>query len=143
VQSLRLRAGQLMGLGDVSGLSVPKTTLVCPPRDGGTIGTRTFIPVLPHAAIGVLGAVSVATALLLPGGVGAELAARGGPDGHLGLVDVEHPSGHLTVEVELDGSADPPAVLSAGVVRTARKLFDGIVFPAPYARPGRAGPSSR
>jgi 4-oxalomesaconate tautomerase len=138
VQSLRLRAGQLMGLGDVSGLSVPKTTLVCPPRDGGTIGTRTFIPVLPHAAIGVLGAVSVATALLLPGGVGAEFAACGGPDGHLGLVDVEHPSGHLKVQVELDASADPPAVLSAGVVRTARKLFDGIVFPAPYpARQGR------
>ncbi len=137
IQSLRLAAGKLMGLGDVSGLSVPKTTLVSAPRGGGTIGTRTFIPVRPHTAIGVLGAVSVATALLLPDGVGAELAEFGGP-GH--RVEVEHPTGQLTVDVELDTSADPPVVLSAGVVRTARKLFDGIAYPAAYRWPaaGRA-----
>jgi 4-oxalomesaconate tautomerase len=127
VQALRLAAGKLMGLGDTSGLSVPKTTLVSAPRDGGTICTRTFIPVRPHSSIGVLGAVSVATALLLPGGVGAELA-RLPASGH--LIDVEHPSGHLEVEVELDTSADPPRVLRAGVVRTARKLFDGTVYPS-------------
>jgi 4-oxalomesaconate tautomerase len=127
VRSLRLAAGKLMGLGDVSGLSVPKTTLVSAPRDGGTICTRTFIPERPHTSIGVLGAVTVATALLLPGGTGAELAELR-PVGH--LVDVEHPTGHLEVEVEIDPSADPPRVLSAGVIRTARKLFDGTVFPA-------------
>jgi 4-oxalomesaconate tautomerase len=132
VQSLRIAAGKLMGLGDVSGLSVPKTPLVSAPRDGGTICTRTFIPVRPHTAIGVLGAVSVATALLLPDGIGAELAEFGG-SGH--LIDVEHPAGHLMVEVELDTSAQPPTVLSAGVVRTARKLFDGIVYPAAYRVP--------
>jgi 4-oxalomesaconate tautomerase len=126
IRSLRLAAGQLMGLGDVSGLSVPKTTLVSAPLDGGTICTRTFIPERLHTSIGVLGAVTVATALALPGGVGAELAefpATGQ------LVDVEHPSGHLEVEVELDAAAEPPKVLSAGVIRTARKLFDGTVFP--------------
>jgi 4-oxalomesaconate tautomerase len=127
VQSLRLAAGKLMRLGDVSGLSVPKTTLVSAPRDGGTICTRTFIPTQPHTAIGVLGAVSVATALLLPGGVGAELAEL---PGSARLVDVEHPTGHLAVEVELDTSVDPPRVLSAGVIRTARKLFEGSVFPS-------------
>ncbi len=79
VQSLRLTAGHLMGLRDVSQMSVPKTTLVSAPRDGGTICTRTFIPVRPHAAIGVLGAVSAATALLLPGAAGAELAQPGDP----------------------------------------------------------------
>lgn len=128
VQSLRIAAGKLMGLGDVSSLPVPKTTLVSAPRDGGAICTRTFIPVRPHTAIGVLGAVTVATALLLPNGVGAELA-RLGPGG---VVDIEHPAGHLMVEVELDASADPPRVLSAGVIRTARKLLDGIVYPATY-----------
>src|SRR5262249_58519110 len=71
ISELRLAAGRLMGLGDVSGSTVPKTTLISPPRDGETICTRTFIPVRPHPAIGVLGAVSVATALLLPGRVGA------------------------------------------------------------------------
>jgi 4-oxalomesaconate tautomerase len=130
VQALRLAAGKLMGLGDVSGLPVPKTTLVSAPRDGGAIGTRTFIPVRPHTSIGVLGAVTVATALLLPGGAGAELA-RLPASGH--VIDIEHPAGHLAVEVELDTTADPPQVLRAGVVRTARKLFDGTVYPAPIA----------
>jgi len=131
VQALRLAAGKLMGLGDVAGLSVPKTTLLSAPRDGGTIGTRTFIPVRPHTSIGVLGAVTVATALLLPGGTGAELA-RLPASGH--VIDIEHPTGHLAVEVELDTAATPPRVLRAGVVRTARKLFDGTVYPSAIAR---------
>jgi 4-oxalomesaconate tautomerase len=125
VQSLRLAAGRLMGLGDVSDASVPKTTLVSPPRDGGTISTRTFIPLRPHTAIGVLGAVSAVTALLLPGAAGAELAEMPDPGRPF---DVEHPTGHLLVEVELDTSRRPPLVRTAGVVRTARKLFDGAVF---------------
>jgi 4-oxalomesaconate tautomerase len=127
IRSLRLAAGKLMGLGDVSASSVPKTTLVSAPRDGGTISTRTFIPERLHTSIGVLGALTVATALRLPGGTGAELA-RFPATGH--IVDLEHPTGHLEVEVELDPSADPPRVRSAGVIRTARKLFDGTVFPA-------------
>jgi 4-oxalomesaconate tautomerase len=127
IQALRLAAGKLMGLGDVAGLSVPKTTLVSPARDGGTICTRTFIPVRPHHAIGVLGAVSVATALLLPGAVGAEFAA---PPSQGHRYDIEHPSGHLEVDVDVDLGTRPPQVLSAGVIRTARKLFDGTVYPA-------------
>jgi 4-oxalomesaconate tautomerase len=126
IRSLRLAAGKLMGLGDVSALSVPKTTLVSAPRDGGTICTRTFIPERLHTSIGVLGAITVATALRLPGGTGAELAAFPSVS-H--VVDVEHPTGHLEVAVELDTSAQPPQVLSAGVIRTARKIFDGAAFP--------------
>jgi 4-oxalomesaconate tautomerase len=126
IRSLRLQAGKLMGLGDVTALSVPKTTLVSAPRDGGAICSRTFIPERLHTSIGVLGAVTVATALRIPGATGAGLAtfpANGQ------VVDVEHPTGHLAVEVELDTAASPPRVLSAGVIRTARKLFDGTVFP--------------
>ena len=129
IDSLRIAAGKLMGLGDVAGLPVPKTTLVSAPRDGGTISTRTFIPVRPHTAIGVLGAVSAATAMLLPGAVGAELAEQGTHGDH--IIDVEHPAGHLSIEVELDSATDPPTVRRAGVIRTARKLFDGVVFPGP------------
>ena len=134
IQSLRVQAGKLMRLGDVTGASVPKTTLVAAPRDGGTICTRTFIPVRPHTAIGVLGAVSVVTALAIPGAVGADLAAPpAGPDGV--RYDVEHPTGHLAVEAEIDTSGDVPRVRRSGVVRTARKLFDGTVFPsAPGSR---------
>ena len=125
VQELRLEAGKAMGLGDVSGTTVPKISLVAPPAHGGTISTRTFIPVRVHESIGVLGAVSVGTAVIVPGAVGHDLAVLdGGP-----RLSIEHPSGALQVEAELDTSASPPRVVRSGVVRTARKLFDGTVFP--------------
>jgi len=127
VQELRLEAGKAMGLGDVSGTTVPKISLVAPPRtEGATISTRTFIPVRVHESIGVLGAVSVATAIMLPGAVGSDLAVTT-PGNH--RLSIEHPSGALQVEVELDTTTTPPAVLCSGVVRTARKLFDGTAFP--------------
>ena len=126
IQRLRLAAGKAMGLGDVSATTVPKVSLVSAPAHGGTIATRTFIPVRVHQSIGVLGAVSVGTAVMVPGAVGSELAvvAAGSP-----RLAIEHPSGALGVEVELDHSTTPPTVIRSGVVRTARKLFDGTVFP--------------
>ena len=126
VQELRLAAGKAMGLGDVSATTVPKISLVAPPAHGGTIGTRTFIPVRVHQSIGVLGAVSVGTAIMVPGAVGSDLAVLvpGSP-----RLAIEHPSGALGVEVELDAATTPPTVIRSGVVRTARKLFDGTVFP--------------
>ncbi len=126
IQALRLAAGHRMGLGDVSAASVPKVSLVAAPADGGTICTRTFIPVRVHDSIGVLGAVSVATALLLDGAAGADLAVL--TPGQTRF-DIEHPTGHVQVEAELDLGSRPPAVVRSGVVRTARKLFDGTVFP--------------
>jgi 4-oxalomesaconate tautomerase len=126
VQALRRAAGPLMGLGDVSATSVPKISLIAPPADGGTVCTRTFIPVRVHDSIGVLGAISVATALLLAGAAGADLAAvKPGQT----RFDIEHPTGHLEVEAEVDTTSQPPTVIRSGVVRTARKLFDGTVFP--------------
>lgn len=127
VTELRLEAGKAMGLGDVSGTTVPKVSLVAPPRHGGAISTRTYIPVRVHESIGVLGAVSVATAIMAPGAVGANLAVPPAPG--VTRLSVEHPSGALAVEVELDPSATPPRALRSGVIRTARKLFDGTVFP--------------
>jgi 4-oxalomesaconate tautomerase len=65
--------------------------------------------------------------MLLPGAVGHELTA-GWPAG-TSQVDVEHPTGHLLVDVVVDSSGDQPRVVRSGVVRTARKLFDGTAFP--------------
>jgi 4-oxalomesaconate tautomerase len=126
VRELRLEAGKAMGLGDVSATTVPKISLVAPPAHGGAISTRTFIPVRVHESIGVLGAVSVGTAIMIGGAVGSDLGVvtPGSP-----RLAIEHPSGALAVEVELDTSVTPPAVLRSGVVRTARKLFDGTVYP--------------
>jgi 4-oxalomesaconate tautomerase len=107
-----------MGLGDVTATSVPKISLVAPPKEGGLITARTFIPVRVHESIGVLGAVSVATAVLMDGAVGHDAAAFAVGQTRF---DVEHPSGRLRVEIQPGGRS--------GVVRTARKLFDGLVFP--------------
>ena len=123
LESIRLQAGPLMNLGEVRDKSVPKMTLVSGPCAGGTVATRTFIPHRCHASIGVLGAVSVATACLLPGSPAASLAQL--PDGPSKQLRIEHPSGEISIVVDLDASG---AVTSAAVLRTARKLFDGLVF---------------
>jgi 4-oxalomesaconate tautomerase len=127
IDAFRTKAGALMGLGDVSGGSVPKTALLAPARDGGQVSTRSFIPVKPHTSIGVLAAVSVVTGMLLPDAVGHELTRDWPPD--TSQVDVEHPTGHLLVDVVVDASVSPPRVQRSGVVRTARKLFDGTAYP--------------
>jgi 4-oxalomesaconate tautomerase len=127
LREIRLDAGRLMGLGDVSDTTVPKLTLLAPPRDGGAVTTRTFIPVRCHTSIGVLGAASVAAGLRIEGGVGAEVADV---DTGCDRVRIEHPTGFLDIESSLDTTADgPPRARRTAVVRTARKIFDGTVFP--------------
>ncbi len=123
LEAIRLKAGPLMNLGDVSLKSVPKMTMVSPPKHGGAISTRTFIPHRCHAAIGVLGAVSVATACLLPGSPAAEIADI--KDGQQKTMPIEHPTGEMTVVATLDSQRN---VQRAAILRTARKLFDGFVF---------------
>jgi 4-oxalomesaconate tautomerase len=123
LEAIRLKAGPMMNLGDVAEKSVPKMTMVSPPRAGGTISTRTFIPHRCHSSIGVLGAVSVATACLLPGGPAAALA-RGG-EGRERSLSIEHPTGEMTVVATIDETG---GVEKAAILRTARKLFDGVVF---------------
>ena len=124
LEALRLKAGPLMNLGDVEEKSVPKMTMVSAARSGGVISTRTFIPHRCHRTIGVLGAVSVATACLIPGAVGHDMAAI--PDGDLKTLAIEHPSGELTVV----GHMKNGTLARAEVLRTARKLMEGVVYPA-------------
>ena len=123
LEAIRLKAGPMMNLGEVSEKSVPKMTLVSPAQNGGAISTRSFIPHRCHEAIGVLAAVSVASACLLPQGP----AARYGKvaDGREKTMSVEHPTGEFTVIAKLDADG---ALSRAGVLRTARKLADGVAF---------------
>ena len=125
VESIRLQAGKLMNLGDVTKKTVPKMTLISPPAHGGAVGTRTFIPHRVHEAIGVLGAVSVATACMLPGAVG-EGVAKVAPGAT--SMDVEHPTGFFTVGMEMGEENGLPVVKRSALLRTARLLMRGQVF---------------
>jgi len=122
LEAIRLKAGPMMNLGDVSQSSVPKMTMVSRAKNGGAVATRTFIPHRCHKAIGVLGAVSVATACLLPEGPAAEVSTI--PPGAQKTLSVEHPTGEMTVIATTENGA----VTETAILRTARKLFDGTIY---------------
>ncbi|MGR9355901.1 4-oxalomesaconate tautomerase [Rhizobium leguminosarum] len=122
IECIRLQAGPMMNLGDVSTASVPKMTLVSGPLAGGAINTRSFIPHRVHTSVGVLAAITVATATRLAGTPANELVDTPSD----GRYRIEHPTGDMEVFLEV---AEHGNVTGAGTVRTARKLFDGFVFP--------------
>lgn len=129
LEALRLAAGPLMGLGDVASKSYPKMCLVAPPVNGGSLTTRCFIPHVCHEAIGVLAAVTVATAAVLDGAIAAGIAVV--PEGRRKTISVEHPTGEFSVELELD-EQDPQTVARAALLRTARPIMRGeVLIPAP------------
>jgi len=125
IEAIRLAAGPLMNLGDVARRTVPKMCLVSPPREGGALNTRSFIPHVCHASIGVLGAVSAASAAVLPGSVCEGVAQL--PPGDSPVLGIEHPSGELSTQMHLQRQGDTVEITSAALIRTARWLFDGHV----------------
>jgi 4-oxalomesaconate tautomerase len=125
IESIRLQAGPAMNLGDVTKKVVPKMCLVAKPRAGGHICTRTFIPRDCHSAVGVLGAVTVATAAVMPGSVANRYALV--PPGLSKIVSVEHPSGEFSVALTMNAE-NPTEVLQAALLRTARLIMRGEVF---------------
>lgn len=128
IEALRLAIGPQMNLGDVTRKTVPKMVLLAPPTAGGLISTRSFIPHRVHDAIGVLGAVSVATACALPGSVAADVAETIGA----GVMEIEHPTGFFSVDMQVRVSGKPEApdvaVSRAALLRTARLLMRGAVY---------------
>jgi 4-oxalomesaconate tautomerase len=125
IERLRIACGHAMGLGDVTTKSYPKMTLIAPPRSGGSLCTRSFIPHVCHDAIGVLAAVTVATACVLEGSVCAGVAVV--PEGRVKHVSVEHPTGEFSVALEVD-PANPQRVTRAALLRTARLIMRGEVM---------------
>ena len=125
LEALRLKTGQLMGLGDVGKKSFPKMTLVSRPLAGGALSTRSFIPHVCHDAIGVLAAVTVGTACVLDGSVTEGIAVM--PSGNPKVVSVEHPTGEFSVELGID-PANPQQVTRAALLRTARLIMRGEVM---------------
>jgi 4-oxalomesaconate tautomerase len=140
LEALRLACGELMGLGDVAAKTYPKMCLIAPPAAGGSLATRCFIPHVCHDAIGVLAAVTVATACVLPGSIADGIAAV--PPGPARTISVEHPSGEFSVELETS-PGDPPTVTRAALLRTARLIMRGEVMVPAAVWPARAAQPRR
>ncbi len=126
VESIRLAIGPRMNLGDVARKTVPKMSLISPARHGGDLNTRTFIPHRVHEAIGVLGAVSVATACAVPGTVAARMIGQASSGRR--RLEIEHPTGFFTVEMDVADSGGEVRVNRSALLRTTRKLMHGEVF---------------
>ena len=122
LEALRLEAGRLMGLGDVSQLVIPKPVLVAKARKGGTLTGRYFMPHACHNAFAITGAVAMGTAAVTPGTVIADAANN--PTLPADIV-IEHPSGSIQVRLEHRAGENAPV---AYLVRTARRLFEGRVL---------------
>ncbi len=139
IESIRLKAGLLMHLGDVRHQTVPKMCLIAEPQNDGMISTRMFIPHVVHEAIGVLAAVSVATACLLPTAIthfldkyfnlknNNELVINGLNYFEKQLI-IEHPSGSFEVNLIYRYDKENLQIYRSGVVRTARILSKGEVY---------------
>ena len=126
LEAIRLAIGPKMNLGDVAHKTVPKMCLVAPPKNGGYVNTRTFIPHVCHAAIGVLGAVSTATACLLPGSVAAGIT-HSPADGNT-LLSIEHPSGEFLIDLDVAIHGDTFEIRKSGTIRTARLISKGELY---------------
>jgi hypothetical protein len=110
-----------MGLGDVRALVIPKPVIVGSPQNGGTISARYFMPHAVHRAFAVTGAVGLATAIATPGTIPHSFMPSGSG---LDSIRIEHPTG--TIELALRHHAGRAPV--ASVLRTVRKIFDGVVY---------------
>lgn len=126
IEQIRLQVGPKMNLGDVAQKTVPKMCLIAPPKDGGVLHTRMFIPHVVHDAIGVLAAISVATAGVVPGSIGEGIAQL--PNLSTQLFSIEHPSGECTVQLDYELVDGEIVMKKAGVLRTARLLSRGELF---------------
>ena len=122
LESIRLAAGPLMNLGDVADKAVPKMCLVSPAENGGAFSTRTFIPKQCHKAIGVLGAVTAASAACLSGSAVADIATI--PEGDVKQLSIEHPSGNFDVQLTFEQGE----IVQSGLLRTARLIAKGEAY---------------
>jgi len=128
LESIRLQMAKLAGLGDVREKVLPKIALVASPQANGVVASRYFTPWSCHSAYAVTGALCLSAASILPGTVVNE-AAKPDPQDPF-LVRIEQPAGTLEIRLDVQGdvSSTEPDIVSAGLIRTARKLFQGSVL---------------
>ena len=135
MEAIRRKAGALMGMGDVSKMVVPKICLVAKPAKGGTITSRYFVPDACHKAHAVTGTVCVASACAIPGTVASQLVELTPPP--QGVVTLEHPSGSIAIDIDLDFTQGRQEMRRAALIRTARRIFEGHILVPEHVWAGR------
>jgi len=123
MEAIRLEAGRLMGMGDVSKMVVPKPVLASRPSAPGGIASRYFTPHACHKSHAATGALAVGTAAALSGSVASRFVDPQGFAG--GPLRIEHPAGAIPVDLEITRNGE---VGRASLVRTARRIFEGNVL---------------
>lgn len=127
IESIRRRAGEAMGMGDVRQSVVPKFGMVAPPRNGGHFASRYFTQYGKcHPAYAVSGSICASACAALPGSTANEVVVADGryPD----LTQIEHPSGLIDVAMDVNVENGELEVISGGSIRTARRLMAGEVY---------------
>ena len=125
MEAIRIKAGVMMGMGDVSKAVVPKIGLLAAPRHGGTITSRYFVPNACHKAHAVTGTVCLASACAIPGTVAEKLTGRS--KAPQGMIEIEHPSGKIAIDLDADFANGKQELRRAALIRTARRIFEGKV----------------
>lgn len=127
VEQMRRKAGRRVGLGDVSGMVVPKIIIAAPPRSDGNIASRYFVPDKTHETHAITGGIALAYACLAAGTVVHPLA-RPVEAGDRPKFSIEHPVGQLHLTLTLKDAGAGPEIEAAGIVRTARMIMQGGVM---------------
>ncbi len=131
MEPIRRKAGEMMGLGDVSKSVTPKFGILSKAREGGTISARYFMPWNCHPSMAVTGSQCLASCTLTPGTVAEGLAAppeSNSAEGQPAVVTIEHASGRIDVTVDYEMKGGTFELRSAGLLRTARLLARGEIY---------------
>ncbi|MBY6254914.1 4-oxalomesaconate tautomerase [Phytobacter diazotrophicus] len=126
LEKIRRKAGEAMGFGDVSDKVIPKPVLLSKPTAGGTIKVRYFMPHNCHKSLAITGSIGISTATIIDGSVAQKIISGQPKDAFTNIVNIEHPSGKITVSLLKDGNKIENT--RAAVIRTTRKLFEGSVY---------------
>lgn len=120
LEEIRMKAGELMGLGDVRDKVIPKPVLITQGNDGALLNVRYFMPHECHPSLATTGAVGIATACIKQGTIAHQITNQ---QDVACTIRLSHPSGEISVDIRKQGKK---TIIS--ILRTARRLFEGVIF---------------
>ena len=127
MEPIRLRAAELMGMGDCSKSVTPKFGVLAPSDKPDHIITRYFMPWMAHPTMAVTGGQCMAACALTAGSVADGMLKKSHDNSPI-TITLEHASGTMDVIMDYSTNDGVFTLNSAGLLRTCRKLADGHVY---------------